>query len=164
MVSRRAHCEQRLWALSLGDEEIWTTATFGAKLGVVLGQGQDPEPPPPPEKWLVKTYTIRMAVLMVTEAVVVVIVAAWAVLGLIRYAVATGGDMEGLLGVLNDKWRGALILAGLLFYGTIRQLLDRLELKSIKAMGSEWTVKEPLPPGDEKVINPGAEVQVEKKT
>jgi hypothetical protein len=120
--------------------------------------GVDPEPPPRPGVWLAKTFVVRSVVIMVMEAAAVTVAGLWAIVGTFSYAMQTGGDLEGLLSVLHDKWRGALVLAGFLFYGTIRQLLDRLNLKGIKFPGGEVTFKEqPLSPGHEQKAKPPGE-------
>lgn len=54
-------------------------------------------------------------------------VAGWAVIGGIHYAIESHWTMKGLLTLLDEKWKGTLLLAGVLFYRTIHEVLARMQ-------------------------------------
>lgn len=67
---------------------------------------------------------VRVA-LLVGEAIVILLISLWVVVGMVRYAIDTRCTLKGLLTMLDEHWRGALILAGILFYRTLQELIAR---------------------------------------
>lgn len=57
----------------------------------------------------------------------VLVLAAIVFVAFVRYALANGCSLDGLLTLLDQKWKGTLLLGALLFYRTLRLLLERIE-------------------------------------
>jgi hypothetical protein len=103
-------------------------------------------------EWMANLPAWRTAVLTVLETLVLLAVGTWTLIGLVVEAFRTGWTMSGLLMLLHDKWRGAVILGILLLFRTLRDALDRLDLKTVKTPLGDVTVRsEPMQPiGEEK--------------
>lgn len=80
--------------------------------------------------WLAGKWEARDAIgrgmLGGVELTVVLALFGWTLAGLVGYGRKTGWTMEGLLSLVDAKWRGALILGVVLFGGSIRRALGRL--------------------------------------
>jgi hypothetical protein len=60
------------------------------------------------------------------EVIVLGTIALWTIVGTFRYGAKTGWTFDGLLPILNQNWKGVLVLAGLLFFRTVHQILRRI--------------------------------------
>jgi hypothetical protein len=77
--------------------------------------------------WLYRqTLTgFQTAIFQVAELVVVVAMVVWALIGAWHYGTSTEWKLTGLLTLLDERWKGALILCALAFYRSVRELLGR---------------------------------------
>jgi len=64
------------------------------------------------------------------ELALVALVVIWTFWGMARYAWQTGGTLDGLLTLLDEKWKGVLILATLLFLPIVRPLVKTIKLSA----------------------------------
>src|SRR5882724_9943243 len=101
-----------------------------------------PAPSVPSGGWLENVRAIRSAVLLGLETVVLVTAGVWVLVGLVKHACATRWELSGLLTMLHDQWRGAVILAVLTFYVTLREGLDKLKLRSLKTPFGDLDMRE----------------------
>ena len=69
---------------------------------------------------------IRRGTFALIESAVVLAVFVWTGTGLVAYGRETGWSMRGLLTLLDERWRGVLILGFVLFAGSVRSLVGRL--------------------------------------
>lgn len=67
----------------------------------------------------------------------VIAFAIYAAVGMLRYVWHTGGTLDGLLTLLDSKWKGVLILAAIVFFRTLNPLVRGAKLK---AAGIEVTL------------------------
>jgi hypothetical protein len=67
----------------------------------------------------------QQAIFQMVELVIVVLVAVWAIIGAWNYAKDTNWKLTGLLTMLDEKWKGALLLSALVFYRSVREALSR---------------------------------------
>lgn len=79
-----------------------------------------------------------------TELVLVALFALWTLWGMARYFWNTGGSLDGLLTLLDEKWKGVLILAAFLFLPIVRPLVRNVKLKA----GPVETTLNILPPAE----------------
>jgi hypothetical protein len=87
-----------------------------------------------------------MAVIVqMLEVAILIGVAVWVAAGAVKYGTGDGWTFKGLLTMLDEKWRGALILVGLFFYRSVQETLART--KSFKLPWGE--AGEPLAPSSE---------------
>jgi hypothetical protein len=100
-----------------------------------------PPPSAPPGAWLGIVRAVRSAILLALETAVLVTAGVWVLVGLVKHARATRWELSGLLTMLHDQWRGAVILAALIFYVTIREGLDRLKLRSLKTPFGDFAMR-----------------------
>lgn len=70
------------------------------------------------------------AVLAWIERVFVIALAGYTAWGLLRYAWLTGGTLDGLLTMLDTKWKGVLILSAIVFLRTLKPLVLSAKLKT----------------------------------
>jgi hypothetical protein len=86
------------------------------------------------QRWLTiaTARSIRSAVLVVLEVLVLAAIGLWTLIGLFGHAFKTGWTLSGLLTMLHEPWRGAIILGVFLFYRTLRDGLDQVRFKSVK--------------------------------
>ncbi len=68
-----------------------------------------------------------MAIVWV-EVWIILVFVVLATLGLARHAIETGGTLKGLLTMLDERWKGALIIAVVVFYGSLKPLLLKSKL------------------------------------
>lgn len=91
--------------------------------------------------WFGRTWRAREAVgrglLGGVELTLVLALFGWTLAGLVGYGRKTGWSMDGLLSLVDAKWRGALILGLVLFGGSVRRFLGRLA--SLKIGDNELT-------------------------
>lgn len=55
---------------------------------------------------------------------------AWTTFGMVHYAMVTDGTLSGLLTLLDTRWKGLLILGGILFFRSLRPSLMTMKLKT----------------------------------
>ena len=60
----------------------------------------------------------------------IVAFAVWTAIGMIHYLIKSGGTLEGLLTMLDTKWKGLLILAAILFFRSLQPSLMKMKLKT----------------------------------
>lgn len=70
--------------------------------------------------------------------------AIWTVWGMVQYVWRTGGTLDGLLTLLDERWKGVLILAAFLFLPVVRPLVRTVKLKA----GPLETSLDVLPPSE----------------
>jgi len=99
-------------------------------------------PAAPTGAWVENVRGARAAVLLTLETVVLVTAGVWVLIGLVKHARATRWELSGLLTMLHDQWRGAVILAVLIFYVTLREGLDKLKLRSLKTPFGDLDMRE----------------------
>jgi hypothetical protein len=61
------------------------------------------------------------------ERTFVFLLGSFVLIGLFRYGHSTGFRFEGVLKLVNENWKGALIISGLLFVRTIQEILLRID-------------------------------------
>jgi hypothetical protein len=54
----------------------------------------------------------------------------WTAFGMIHYFITSGGTLEGLLTMLDTKWKGLLILGAILFFRSLQPSLMKMKLKT----------------------------------
>jgi hypothetical protein len=54
----------------------------------------------------------------------------WTFWGMARFFWQTGGALDGLLTLLDEKWKGVLILAAFLFLPVVRPLVKNVKFKA----------------------------------
>ena len=64
------------------------------------------------------------------ELAFILLFAIWAAWGMLRYVCTTGGTLDGLLTLLDSKWKGVLILAALVFVRTFHRVLRVAKIKT----------------------------------
>jgi len=78
------------------------------------------------------------------ELALVAIFVVWTLWGMALYLWESGGTLDGLLTMLDTKWKGVLILAALLFLPVIRPLVNRLKI-SVGPLAADVSL---LPPSE----------------
>ena len=58
----------------------------------------------------------------------IVAFAIWTAIGMIQYLIKSGGTLEGLLTMLDTKWKGLLILGAILFFRSLQPSLMKVKL------------------------------------
>ena len=83
-------------------------------------------------------------VLLVEASIVLsmaAVIALWLVRGFWKYGCDKQWDIEAFLKVINDNWKGALLLGGLMVLGPIRDFIQRL--KSAEGPGFSVSAETP---------------------
>jgi hypothetical protein len=86
------------------------------------------------KRWLTiaTARSIRSVGLVLLEVLILAAIGLWTLIGLFRHAAKTGWTLSGLLTMLHEQWRGAMILGVFLFYRTLREGLDQVRFKNVK--------------------------------
>ena len=100
--------------------------------------------------WLARR-SVRNGVLAAVELLTLTMLVGWTAIGLVSFGNETHWTLKGLLTMLDEKWRGTLILGILLlFYRSLGDAMDRL--KNLTVPFAEVTLEQPLTPGKTEVV------------
>lgn len=90
---------------------------------------------------------VHHLVLQLVELLVAVLAAVWTLIGAVSYLKTTDGSLSGLLTLLDAKWKGVLILAGLLMLRSIQEVLART-----RRFALPWLEQVPVEPSEEPTL------------